>query len=160
MPASHGGPFRAVDEGGRPSSAAVLCSAPRRARLPRMAVTSSAVSCLVEAVVARDLERARGLLHPEIDFRGMTPRQIWEAEDPAGVEDVLRQWLDDPDEEVASVEATDPVHVEDTVRVGWRVHARDRDGPFVFEQQVYAREQDGQIVWLRVMCSGPRPTAA
>ena len=125
-----------------------------------MTVTLGAVGGLVEAVVARDFERARSLLHPGIDFRGMTPRRIWEACDPAGVEDVLREWFGDPDEEIASVEATEPVHVEDTVRVGWRVHARDRDGPFVFEQQVYAREQDGQVIWLRLMCSGKRPAAA
>lgn len=124
-----------------------------------MEVALSAVGALVEAVVARDFERARSLLHPEVDFRGMTPRKIWEAEGPAGVEDVLRKWLDAPDEEIALVEATEPVHVEDTMRVGWRVQARDSEGPFVFEQQVYARERDGQVVWLRVMCSGQRPTA-
>jgi len=28
------------------------------------------------------------------------------------------------------------------------------------EQQAYVREDDGQVVWLRVMCSGPRPAVS
>lgn len=122
----------------------------------RMAMTSSAVDGLVGAIVARDLPRAASLIDPDIDFRAMTPRRIWEAEDPAGVEDVLRAWLADPEEEITAVEPTEPLRVEDTLRVGWRVHGRDREGPFVYEQQAYAREQDGLIVWLRVMCTGQR----
>lgn len=125
-----------------------------------MDVTSRAAAAFADAVVARDFERARGLLHPEIDFRAMTPRRIWEAEDPEGVEDVLRTWLDDPDEEIDGVEATDAATVEDTTRVGWLVRGRDDEGPFTYEQQAYVREDGGQVVWLRVMCSGPRPTGA
>lgn len=112
---------------------------------------------LVEAVVARDFERARGLLDPGIDFRAMTPSRIWEADGPAEVEGVLRAWLADPDEEIDDVEATAPETIEDTQRVGWRVRGRGADGPFVFEQQAYLRETGGRIGWLRVMCSGTRP---
>ena len=112
---------------------------------------------LVDAIVGRDFERARGLLDADIDFRAMTPNRIWEAEGPAEVEDVLRAWLADPDEKIDSVEATAPMTVEDTQRVGWRVRGRGADGPFVFEQQVYLRETGGRIGWLRIMCSGTRP---
>lgn len=112
---------------------------------------------LVDAVVSRDFDRARGLLATDIDFRAMTPKRIWEADGPAEVEDVLRAWLADPDEEIDSVEATAPVTVEDTQRVGWRVRGRGADGAFVFEQQAYLRESGGRIGWLRIMCSGTRP---
>ena len=112
---------------------------------------------LVDAIVSRDLARARGLLDAGIDFRAMTPNRIWEAEGPAEVEDVLRAWLADPDEKIDSVEATAPMTVEDTQRVGWRVRGRGADGPFVFEQQAYLRETGGRIGWLRIMCSGTRP---
>ena len=95
--------------------------------------------------------------HPDIDFRAMTPRRIWEGDGPAEVEEVLRAWLADPDEEIDSVEATAPETVEDTRRVGWRVRGRGADGWFVFEQQAYVRESEGQITWLRVMCTGQRP---
>ena len=127
-----------------------------------MSTTPSTIAgAFVDAIIARDLPRASGLLHEEIDFRAMTPNRIWEAEGPSGVEGVLRKWLADPDEEIASVEAVEPGGlIEDTERVAWLVNGSGSDGPFVFEQQAYLREREGRIGWLRVMCSGQRPPAA
>lgn len=119
-------------------------------------IPASVTVRFVDAIVARDFAGACGLMHPDIDFRGMTPKRVWEAIDPAGVEDVLRNWLDHPERNVERIDATEPSLVEDTVRVGWRVRGHDADGAFSFEQQAYVREEDGQVVWLRVMCSGPR----
>ena len=76
---------------------------------------------LVDAIVGRDFARAVALLHPEIDFRAMTPNRVWEADGPAGVEAVLREWLDDPNEDVEAIEATEPISIEDTVRVVYYV---------------------------------------
>lgn len=118
---------------------------------------STTTASFVDAILARDLAGARGLLHPEIDFRAMTPNRVWEADGPAGVEEVLRTWLADPDEDITSVEATEASTVLDTRRVGWRVRGSAADGPFVFEQQAYVREADGKVAWLRIMCSGSRP---
>ena len=119
-------------------------------------------SAWVDAIVARDVARAVALLHPEIDFRAMTPNRIWEAEGRAGVAEVLRAWFEDPDEDVQRIEATEPVWIQDTVRVGWLVHISDVDGPHVFEQQAYVRERDARIEWMRVICSGwiPLPEAS
>ena len=122
--------------------------------------TSSAGERFVGAVTARDFAGARDQLHPEIDFRAMTPNRVWEADGPGGVEDVLRAWLDDPDEEIESIETMPTAAIEDTLRLGWYGRATDAKGPFVFEQQAYVRERDGQVVWLRVMCSGPRRPGA
>lgn len=122
---------------------------------------ATAAAELADAITALDIERARGLLHPQVDFRAMTPNRIWEADGPAGVEEVLRTWLADPDEDIVSAQATDgQIVVEDTARVGWTVRGSGPDGPFVFEQQAYVREEDGQITWLRIMCSGTRPAPA
>jgi hypothetical protein len=121
----------------------------------RAAAAPGVASALVEAIVVRDFARVVALLHPEIDFRAMTPTRVWEADGPSGVEAVLREWLDDPDEEVEGIEATQPISIEDTVRVGWLVRIVDGDGPHIFEQQAYVRERDGQVDWMRVMCSGP-----
>jgi hypothetical protein len=44
-----------------------------------------------EALAAKDYERIAGLLHPEIDFRGITPRRVWEGSDPEGVFPVEQQ---------------------------------------------------------------------
>jgi hypothetical protein len=115
---------------------------------------SGVASALVDAIVTRDFASAVALLHPEIDFRAMTPNRVWEAEGPAGVEAVLREWFEDPDEDVQGIEATEPISIEDTVRVGWLVRISDADGPHIFEQQAYVRERDAQIDWMRVMCSG------
>jgi hypothetical protein len=120
-------------------------------------VHASVTGALVEAILARDFPRARGLLHPEIDFRAMTPKRVWEADDPSGVEEVLRAWFEHPERDVEQVEPTESASFEDTTRVGWRVHGSGADGPFVYEQQAYVREDDGQVAWLRIMCSGPRP---
>jgi ketosteroid isomerase-like protein len=122
-----------------------------------VAVSASVTGEFVDAILARDLPRACGLLHPDIDFRAMTPSRVWEADGPSGVEKVLRAWFEHPDRNIKRVEPTDPTSVEDTMRVGWRVHGSDAQGPFIYEQQAYLRENEGQVTWLRVMCSGPRP---
>jgi hypothetical protein len=120
-----------------------------------MTVSESGVAtAFVDAIVERDLARAVALLHPEIDFRAMTPNRVWEAGDPSGVETILRAWLADPDEEVHAIEPTEPSSIEDRMRVGWLVRISDADGPHVFEQQAYVRERDARIDWMRVICSG------
>jgi hypothetical protein len=121
-------------------------------------VPASAIDEFVDAILARDFSRARGLIHPDIDFRAMTPSRVWEADGPAAVEQVLRAWFDHPDRDVERVEPTKPASVGDTLRVGWRVHGHGADGPFLYEQQAYVREDDAHIVWLRIMCCGPRPS--
>jgi hypothetical protein len=123
-----------------------------------MTISESGVAtAFVDAIVAQDLARAAALLHPEVDFRAMTPNRVWEARDPAGVEEILRAWLADPDEEVHGMEATEPSPIVDRIRVGWLVRISDADGLHVFEQQAYVRERDGRIDWMRVICSGWLP---
>jgi ketosteroid isomerase-like protein len=122
-------------------------------------VSTSVTEAFVEAILARDFPRAQALLHPEVDFRAMTPKRTWEAEDPGGVEKVLRAWFENPEREVERVEPTESASVEDTVRVGWRVYGTEAMDPFVFEQQAFLREDGGKVVWMRVMCSGPRPVS-
>ena len=120
-----------------------------------MATTESGVAtAFADALVAQDFAGAVALLHPEVDFKAMTPNRFWEPADRAAVAEVFRLWYQDPDEEVHAVEATEPVSIEDTVRVGWRVRISDADGLHVFEQQAYVRERDGRIAWMRVICSG------
>ena len=111
-----------------------------------MSVTDSGIAtAFVDAIVAREISRAVALLHREIDFRAMTPNRVWEAEDPAGVEGILRVWLEDPDETVHGIEPTEPSSIGDRMRIGWLVRISDADGLHVFEQQAYVRERDAQI---------------
>jgi hypothetical protein len=109
------------------------------------------------ALAAKDFERLRGLLHPEIDFRGLTPRHVWDVSDPdAVVTQVLRRWFEDSDE-IEALERLETDSVGDRERVGYRFSGRDPDGRFVVEQQVFLAERDGRIGWMRVLCSGFRP---
>jgi hypothetical protein len=109
------------------------------------------------ALAVKDFPRLLDLLHPEVDFRGMTPSRVWEAGDPETVvTGVLRQWFDDTDE-IEALERLETDAVADRERVGYRFSVRNPDGRFVVEQQAYLAERDGRIGWIRVLCSGFRP---
>ena len=48
--------------------------------------------------------------------------------------------------------------VADRERVGYRFSVTNPDGDFLVEQQAYLEERDGRICWMRVVCSGFRPS--
>ena len=109
------------------------------------------------ALAGKDFDRVAGLLAPDVDFRGLTPRRFWEASTPEEVvAGVLREWFEDSDEieELVQVE-TDAF--ADRERVAYRFRVRNPEGLFLVEQQVYLSERDGQIGWMRSVCSGYRP---
>jgi hypothetical protein len=109
------------------------------------------------ALAAKDFDAIRELLHPEVDFRGLTPSRNWEASDPeAAIGGILRQWFEDSDEieELLMLETDD---FADRERVGYRFRVRNPEGVFEVEQQAFIGEVDGRIAWLRSVCSGFRP---
>lgn len=108
------------------------------------------------AVAAKDGAAVLDLLHPDVDFRGMTPGRVWEAAGPADVLDALRHWFAD-DDHVEQIEALETDVFADRQRVGYRLRVRNADGPHLVEQQAYLSERDGRIGWLRIMCAGYRP---
>jgi hypothetical protein len=109
------------------------------------------------ALAAKDFSQILELMHPEIDFRALTPRRNWEASDPdAVVTTVLRQWFEDSDE-IEAVERIESDAFADRERIGYRFSGRNPDGPFLVEQQAYLTTRDGRIAWMRVLCSGFRP---
>ncbi len=109
------------------------------------------------ALADKDVDRMLDLIHPEIDFRGLTPNRSWEANDRDTVISVLiGQWFED-DDEIKSVERLETDIVADRQRVGYRFNVTNPDGHFVVEQQAYLAARDGQIGWMRVVCSGYRP---
>jgi hypothetical protein len=110
-----------------------------------------------EAFAAKDGARIRELVHPEIDFRALTPNRNWEAGDPdALVEILFSDWLEDSDE-VESLDSVETDSFADRERVGYRLSVSCPDGRHVVEQQAYIEERDGRIGWMRVVCSGFRP---
>ena len=109
------------------------------------------------ALAGKDFGRIAELLHPEVDFRGMTPSLSWEAGEPrAVVADVLRKWFEDSDE-IEALERVESDAFADCERVGYRFRVTNPEGRFLVEQQAYLRERDGRIGWMRVLCSGFRP---
>ena len=114
-------------------------------------------TAFAEAVTSKDYRRVADLLHPEIDFRALTPNRSWEAGDPDTViEQILTSWIE-PDEHVEELIAVDSDTIGDRERVGYRYRLRTPDGDFVVEQQAFIGERDGRIDWLRLVCSGSRP---
>ena len=109
------------------------------------------------ALAVKDFVRLAELMHPEIDFRALTPRRAWEASNPdAVIAGVLRQWFQDCDE-IESLDRLDRDDFADRERVGYRFSVNRPDGLFLIEQQAYLTDRDGRIGWMRVLCSGFRP---
>ena len=113
-----------------------------------------------EAFASKDPVALRELLAPDVDFMALTPRRHWDAEGPDQVLEILfGSWLEEHDkvDGLLSVETGDDV--EDTHHVAYRLALTTPDGPHTMEQQAYYREDDGRLVYLRVMCSGFRPVS-
>lgn len=120
--------------------------------------TSELAAAFVEALARKDFKRVEALLHPQVDLRGLTPSRAWEAASAEeAIDDILRQWFEESDriDEVVGIEHDD---VADRHRVGYRFRGVNDEGPFVVEQQAYLSERDGRIGWMRIVCSGYRPT--
>jgi hypothetical protein len=111
------------------------------------------------AFVAKDAERIRDLVDPNVDFRALTPSRSWEAGDADALLEILfDNWIE-PDDEVEGIEQIESDAFADRERVGYRFRVRNPDGQFVVEQQAYIEERDGRIGWMRAVCSGFRPVS-
>jgi hypothetical protein len=109
------------------------------------------------AFAAKDGDRIRELVHPEIDFKGLTPSRHWEASGPEALVSILfENWLEDSDR-VDALEHVETDSFADRERIGYRLSVSCPDGRHVVEQQAYIGERDGRIGWMRVVCSGFRP---
>jgi hypothetical protein len=123
-----------------------------------MGTTDTALGeSFARALGDKDFDQVTALLHPEVDFRGMTPGRTWEAHGPEQtVAEILAVWFSDTDE-IEQVQEIQTGAFADRGRVGYRFAGRNPDGPFVVEQQAYYAERDGRIGWMRLVCSGFRP---
>jgi hypothetical protein len=123
------------------------------------AETTSLGEAFAQALSRKDFDEVTQLLHPQVDFRGLTPGRTWEASDASSVvENVLKLWFE-PSDELERLVSTQTDAFADRERVGYRLEGHNPDGPFVVEQQAYYEERDGRIGWMRVVCSGFRPRA-
>jgi hypothetical protein len=126
----------------------------------RMLETATLGAEFARALAIKDYGRVVDLLHPEVDFRALTPNRVWEASDAdAVISGVLQEWFEDSDE-ILALESLECDTVADRERVGYRFSVRNPDGRFLVEQQAYLAARDGRIGWMRVVCSGFRPASA
>ena len=110
-----------------------------------------------DALAAKDAARLGDVLHPEVDFRGLTPSRFWEATDAAGVLDILFGSWFEPSDAIDELVLTEAGDVADRQSVRYRLRVHNDEGAFLVEQQAYLAERDGRIGWMRVVCSGFRP---
>jgi hypothetical protein len=123
----------------------------------KVETSASLGTAFATALAAKDYEAIRAILHPAIDFRGLTPSRNWEASDAETlIGTILTKWFEDSDEivELLKLEAD---AFADRERVGYRFLVRNPEGLFEVEQQAYIGEVDGRIGWMRTVCSGFRP---
>jgi hypothetical protein len=128
-----------------------------------MSDTTSTVPALgprfAQALATKNAEALRAVLHPDIDFRGLTPNRFWEAHDRDAVLDiVLGVWFG-PDDELQKLVLLESDVFADREQIRFRFRGRNRDGPMIVEQQAYLAERDGLIGWMRIVCSGQRSQA-
>jgi hypothetical protein len=110
-----------------------------------------------EALSRRDFDQLLTILHPDVDFLGLTPFESWHASSARElVEDIFPRWFQEPDD-IQHVISIDTDAFSDCHHVSYRFKGRNPDGPFEVEEQAYYTEHDGRIDWLRVLCSGFRP---
>ena len=121
-----------------------------------MEVQTTLGTDFAQAIAAKDADRLRGLLPPDIDFKGLTPRRVWEAGTPDEVVSVVFDNWFEPTDDIESVEHVDTDAFADRERVGYRFRVRNADGAHIVEQQAYLTPTDGRISWMRLVCSGFR----
>lgn len=123
----------------------------------RMSSDSELGLQFARALAAKDVDRLASLIHSDVDFRGLTPNRNWEAADrDAVLRILLGAWFEDTDE-IQEIDRLETDTFADRQRVGYRFSIRNPDGRFLIEQQAYLTPRDGQIGWMRVVCSGARP---
>ncbi len=109
------------------------------------------------ALAKKDADALRALLHPQIEFRALTPKRAWQADGPDDVLDIVfGSWFEGTDR-IESLEAVETGTVADRERLMYRVAVENPEGRFLVEQQGYLTELDGKISWIRLVCSGYRP---
>jgi hypothetical protein len=112
-----------------------------------------------QALATKNAEALRAVLHPDVDFRGLTPNRFWEAHDREAVLDIVFGVWFGPHDDLDEVVLLESDAFADRGQLRFRFRGRNRDGPMIVEQQAYLAERDGLIGWMRIVCSGQRSPA-
>ena len=112
------------------------------------------------ALAARDAAALRSLFGSEVDFRGLTPGRVWEAQTADALIDevILGSWFE-PGDVIQRIESVQDGRVGTRTRIGYRLQVESAGQTYTVEQQAFLDLTDGKITWLRVLCSGFVPVA-
>ena len=114
----------------------------------------SAGERFARSFLAKDWSKVAEVLDPEIDFRGLTPGQPWQASSARGlIDDVLSQWLG-PDDDVHEIVDVSTDNVLSRGRVAYRFRIRSGGDDYVCEQTAYFDQDGDRIKKLRILCTG------
>ncbi|MGW5714676.1 hypothetical protein ACWEVP_00815 [Amycolatopsis sp. NPDC003865] len=109
------------------------------------------------ALAARDSAGLHAVLAGEVDFAALTPGRHWSATDPAEIVDdvILGRWFG-PGRTIHELCSVTTGRVADCEHVTYRLRVGRDGADHLVEQQAYYTAQNGEIGWLRVLCSGYR----
>lgn len=110
----------------------------------------------LEALACRDYDAIASCFAAEGTLRGVVPPGLREADGREAIAERFRIWTEAVEEyELAETEAAPFAGL---LRLRWVVQGIDPDGhPDTYEQSAYAEIADGEIVAMRLACSGHRP---
>ena len=110
----------------------------------------------LEALSSRDYDALGACFAADGALRGVVPPGLREADGRDAIVERFRLWTDDIEEyEVVDSEAAP---FADLLRLRWAVQGVDPElGLNAYEQTAYSEVTDGEIVRMRLACSGHRP---
>jgi hypothetical protein len=108
------------------------------------------------ALSTRDYDALATCFAADGALRGIVPPGLREADGRDAIAERFRLWTDDIDDyELAD---SDAAPFADLLRLRWVVQGVDPElGLNAYEQTAYAEVVDGEIVRMRLACSGHRP---
>jgi hypothetical protein len=110
---------------------------------------------LVEAIAAQDSAAISMCFADDARFRALTPPGLRERSGGSEVAALIAGWFADSTE-LALVDSA-ASEVGDRVHVAYRFEGVEEGQPYVVEQQLYGKVQDGKIAHADLLCSGFRP---
>ncbi len=108
----------------------------------------------IRSLVSGDFTSAETLVAKNIEFKGLTPYGLFEADNADDAFVILRQWFT-PGETIESLETGAFLGRQ---KMNYVVACRnpENNAQFVFEQSAFYDIADGRVTHLHLVCSGDR----
>ena len=107
--------------------------------------TTTLGAAFARALAEKDAAGIRELIHPDIDFRGLTPNRSWEANDRDELLSILLESWFEEDDEIEALESVESDTVADRERVGYRFSVSNPDGRHLVEQRQISPIATGRL---------------